>query len=93
MRARKRMFLLAMVAVAILAFTPTLWGDDSPKININEATVEQLMKLKNVGRAYAERIVQYREENGPFKAPEDITRVKGIGIKTYEANKEIIVAN
>lgn len=93
MRARKRMFLLAMVAVAILAFTPALWGDDSRKININEATVEQLMVLKNIGRAYAERIVQYREENGPFKAPEDITKVKGIGIKTYEVNKEIIVVN
>ncbi|MBW2066461.1 MAG: helix-hairpin-helix domain-containing protein [Deltaproteobacteria bacterium] len=87
----KRFFLLTMVVVVVVAFVPALWADDSQKININVATVEELMKLKNVGQTYAERIVQYREENGPFKAPEEITQVKGIGIKTYELNKEMIV--
>ncbi|MBW1998101.1 MAG: helix-hairpin-helix domain-containing protein [Deltaproteobacteria bacterium] len=91
METRTRFFLLAVVVVVVVAFAPALWADDSQKVNINIATVEELMKLKNVGRTYAERIVQYREENGPFKAPEDITRVKGIGAKTYEINKEIIV--
>lgn len=91
MKPQKRMLLLAMVAVFVVAFAPALWADDLQKVNINKAGVEELMRLKNVGKAYAERIVQYREENGPFKAPEDITKVKGIGMRTYEVNKEIIV--
>jgi len=39
---------------------------------------------------YAERIVEYREKVGPFLTPEDIMKVKGIGEKTWEANKDKI---
>jgi competence protein ComEA len=61
------------------------------KVNINTASVDQLMDLDRVGAKYAERIVQYREQYGPFAAPEDIMKVKGIGQKTWEANKDRIV--
>jgi competence protein ComEA len=61
------------------------------KVNINTASVEQLMQLDRVGASYAQRIVEYREKNGPFKAPEEIMNVKGIGKKTWEANKDRIV--
>jgi competence ComEA-like helix-hairpin-helix protein len=37
-----------------------------------------------------ERIVQFREANGPFAAPEDIMKVPGIAVKIFEANKNII---
>jgi competence protein ComEA len=60
------------------------------KININTATVDQLTALKNIGLSYAQRIVDYRTENGPFQKPEDIMKVRGIGANTYEANKDII---
>jgi len=60
------------------------------KININKAPVEELVKLDRIGKQYAQRIVMYREKNGPFQKPEDITKVKGIGEKVWEANKEVI---
>lgn len=61
------------------------------KININEASPAQLTSLKNIGPVLAERIVAYRKKHGPFKKPEEIKNVKGIGDKTYERIKEKIV--
>jgi competence protein ComEA len=61
------------------------------KININTATEQELSTLKQVGPKYAQRIIEYRNTYGEFKAPEDIMKVKGIGPKTFEVNKDIIV--
>ena len=60
------------------------------KININTAPDEELVKLKRVGPVIAGRIVEYRETHGPFQRPEDIRKVKGIGQKTWEDNKNVI---
>jgi competence protein ComEA len=60
------------------------------KVNINKATVDQLMEIKGIGASYAKRIVEYRDKNGPFKKIEDITEVKGIGSKTFESIKDLI---
>lgn len=60
------------------------------KININVASRDDLMKLRGVGAAYADRIVEYREKHGRFLIPEDIMKVKGIGPKIWEENKEVI---
>ena len=60
------------------------------KININTASIDELTQLKRIGTKYAERIVEFREKE-PFKTPEDIMRVKGIGMKVYELNKDVIV--
>jgi len=87
----RRILILSLVAVLFISFVPGLWAEEAGKININEASVEELAQLKNVGTKYAESIVQYRKENGPFEKPEDITRVKGIGPKTFELNKDKIV--
>jgi len=54
------------------------------KININTAGAAELDKLSGVGPALADRIIQYRMENGPFARPEDLENVSGIGPKTYE---------
>lgn len=62
-------------------------GDSSSsqgKVNINTAGVAELDKLPGVGPALAERIIQYRTDNGPFARPEDLQKVSGIGAKTYE---------
>ena len=61
------------------------------KVNINTASKSELMKLKGVGREVAEKVIAYREKNGPFKTPEAIRKVSGIGKGIWEANREAIV--
>ena len=58
------------------------------KVNINTAGVDELVALPGIGKAYAERIVEYRQKNGPFKRVEDILNVRGIGEKTFERIKD-----
>lgn len=48
-------------------------------ININTATAETLQLLPGIGPLLAERIVAYREENGPFEIPGELMNVSGIG--------------
>jgi len=79
------------VLVFFSAGLTLLWADDSQKININTASADELMDLKGIGEKKAQTIVDFRENNGPFKQPEDIIKVPGIGPKTLEANKDIIV--
>lgn len=54
------------------------------RININTADSELLQEIPGVGPVTAEKIIQYREENGRFAAPEEIKNVSGIGERTYE---------
>ena len=54
------------------------------KVNINDATTEELATLPGIGKTYADRIVAYRKKNGPFKRIEDLLNVRGIGDKTFE---------
>ncbi|GGZ79529.1 hypothetical protein GCM10007161_08860 [Ignatzschineria indica] len=64
----------------------------SAPININSADVDTIMEnLTNVGPVKATAIVEYREQNGPFKRVEDLLAVKGIGEKTLEANRDNII--
>jgi len=59
-------------------------------ININTATEKELQKLPGIGKVLAKRIVEYRTQNGPFSAPEDLMKVKGITKKRFEALKSHI---
>ena len=60
------------------------------KININTADSSQLQELNGVGPATAEKIINYRKQNGRFQSIEDIKNVSGIGDKTYEKLKDHI---
>ena len=83
--------LAAIVAVACVLFVAGFaWAGDAASVNINTATVEQLVRLERIGPSYAAKIVAFREANGPFEKPEDIMRVQGIGMKTFEINKKRI---
>ena len=60
------------------------------KININTADKELLMYLPNIGEVIAQRILDYREANGPFEKIEDLMNVAGIGEKRLEQLREFI---
>jgi competence protein ComEA len=79
-----------MIVGMVVALALPLWAQEGEKVNINTASAEELTQLKGVGHQYAERIVQYREEHGPFSTAEDMMKVPGIGPKTCEANKDRI---
>lgn len=53
-------------------------GKNRGPVNINTASAEELMRLPGIGQAKAEAILADRAANGPYAAPEDLTRVKGI---------------
>lgn len=60
-------------------------------VNINTADASTIAKeLNGVGLEKAAAIVEYRSKHGPFKRAEDITLVKGIGARTFEANRKDI---
>jgi competence protein ComEA len=87
----KRMVFLCIAVAMVMVFIGPVWAADAGKINLNKATVEELVQLKGVGQKYAERIVDFRDKNGPFKKTEDLMNVPGIGIKIWEKNKDRIV--
>ena len=61
------------------------------KIDINKATQEELETLSGIGPSTANKIVQYRKDNGNFKSIEDIKNVNGIGESKYNEIKEKII--
>ena len=60
------------------------------KVNINTASKAELMKLDGVGPALADKILEYRKANGPFKRAEDIRRIQGFGKGLWERNRTAI---
>ena len=88
---RRLGILVLLVIFVILAGVISVYAGEVAKININTATAEELTKLKGIGPSHAAKIVEYREKNGPFKLPEDVVKVPGIGQKTFENNKGLIL--
>ena len=81
----RRWLLSSLLALALpaLAFA---------QVDINSADAKTLAEsLDGIGLVKAEAIVAYREEHGPFRRAEDLKRVKGIGSKTLDANRDAIV--
>lgn len=60
------------------------------KINLNTASGAELETLPRVGPAMAERIIAWRDENGPFTSVDDLLGVTGIGDKTFEALRDLV---
>ena len=65
-------------------------SSNSELININTASQAELETLPGIGATTAQRIIEYREQNGPFVNTEDIINVAGIGSGTYERIKDLI---
>lgn len=63
---------------------------DIEKINLNKATQTELETLPGIGPSTAEKIIEYRKENGNFKNIEDIMNVNGIGESKYSKIRDLI---
>jgi competence protein ComEA len=87
----KKTLAVFSIFALLMLFSLNAYAQEKEKININTATVKELVQLKGVGNQYAQKIVEYREAKGSFQKPEDIMNVQGIGQKTWEMNKGVIV--
>jgi competence protein ComEA len=59
----------------------------SPTLNINNASIEQLEKIKGIGAKKAQAIIEYRLQNGNFTTIDDLSKVKGIGEQFIAKNR------
>ena len=62
----------------------------SAPVNLNTASVAQLETLPGIGKATAERILEYRTKNGSFKKVEDLMNVRGVGEKSFLKLKPLV---
>lgn len=61
------------------------------QIDLNTASIEDLIKIPGIGKVTAKNIVEYREKNGPFTSIEDLIKVKGIGPKKLNQVKPYLI--
>jgi competence protein ComEA len=69
----------------------TLLNPDTPKINLNIATASEMELLPGIGPSLAQKIIDFRQENGPFETIEDLLDVSGIGPSKLEEIREHVV--
>jgi len=62
----------------------------TPRVNINTASADELEKLPGIGKGLAERIIDHREKVGPFRKPEHLIIVRGISDKRFRALQDLI---
>jgi competence protein ComEA len=83
---------LALLGI-LLAAIPAHAAEAKGQVNINSAEAAQLALLPRVGPAVADRIVEFRKKNGPFKSTEDLLLVRGIGERTYALIKPYVATS
>ncbi len=71
-------------------YIPEVGGEQPQKINLNRAEVWLLEALPGIGETLAQRIVDYRQQNGPFHDTQELLKVADIGTATYEQIKDLI---
>lgn len=78
------------VSVEVLApVLPVTFVEEGP-LDLNRATALELQELPGIGPVLAERIVAFRERQGPFLSVEDLLQVPGIGEKTLELFRDLV---
>ena len=91
------LFCLATAAAPAHELSSPTGGEPAARaaavLDLNSATVEQLDELPGIGPALAGRIVDYRTAHGPFKEIDQLNEVKGIGARTLEKLRPLLVLN
>lgn len=82
--------ILMTLALAALLTGEALAAGAAGQVNVNTATAQELQLLPRVGPSLAQRIIDFRTANGPFKAPEELARVKGVGEKSFALLKPYV---
>lgn len=78
-----------LLALAALLFAHA----SAAAVNLNTATKDDLVGLPGIGPAKAQAILDYRNQHGPFRAVEDVRKVKGIGEKLFlQIRPELVVS-
>ena len=81
-------WILASLLACLIALP--LWAAE--QVNINTASAEEIAAVLNgVGVSKAEKIVEYRNANGPFVHIDELVNVKGIGLRTVDKNRDAIL--
>ena len=81
------------LATILLTALPAQAAEARRVVNVNSADAAQLALLPRVGPSVAQRIIDFRKENGPFKSPEDLMLVPGIGEKTFQLLKPYVAVS
>lgn len=84
MKSRKTRALVQGLIVSLMPAAAALAGP----VNVNTADVATIAReLDGIGKAKAQAIVDYRQKNGPFRSPEDLLKVNGIGQRVLDMNR------
>ncbi|GGM31068.1 competence protein ComEA [Paraliobacillus quinghaiensis] len=75
---------------SLTSLVSTTNNKNSNRVHINTATIEEIETLPGIGAVKAKAIIQYREENGPFRSADDLQAITGIGTKTVDKLTELI---
>ncbi len=89
-RAQALGLLIAFLAATASFGMAQAAGAAKGKVNINTAGAAELDTLPQIGLKLAQRIIDYRTANGPFKKVEDLMKVQGIGEKNFARLKDLI---
>ena len=94
MKSNTRIFAgILVLAGLLLTALPGFAAEGRRVVNVNSADAAQLALLPRVGPSVAQRIIDFRKENGPFKSPEDLMLVQGIGEKTFQLLKPYVAVS
>ena len=83
---------VSLPAIATVSGKGIAIVDGKVLVDINAADAEMFMSLPGIGEVLAGRIVEYREERGPFASVDDLTNVQGIGTATLERIRDELTA-
>lgn len=81
------MTLIKSLVLGLLLATGASWAGT---LDLNTADAKALEEMKGVGPAKAQAIVEYRNQNGPFKSVDDLAKVPGIKVATIDKNRDLV---